>query len=227
MIAPANPKSHYNHDAVNEKFEQMLPRIRLMSLHAFRDKDHELRYELVAEVIARAYAAFVRLAKQGRADIGYATPLALFSIKQVKSGRRMGSSLNIKDVSSEYAQMNKGITLLRLDRYNTKRAAWKEVVVEDRRSGPAEIAAMRIDFDAWLATLNRRERRIAKTLAAGETTGVVARKFGLSPSRISQMRGQLRRAWQIFQGELPKPTPKREPSMPAINRSLATVGEAV
>ena len=63
MIAPAKPQSEYDHAAVNQKFEQMLPRIRLMALHAFRDKDHELRYELIAEVVARAYAAFVRLAQ--------------------------------------------------------------------------------------------------------------------------------------------------------------------
>ena len=212
MIAPAKSKSQYDHDAVNEKFEQMLPRVRLMALHAFRDKDRELRYELVAEVIARAYAAFVRLAKQGRAELGYATPLALFSIKQVKSGRRMGTKLNIKDVSSEYCQMNRGFAMQRLDRYHQRKEIWKEVVVEDKQSGPAEIAATRIDFAAWLGTLGRRERRIAKTLAAGETTGAAAKKFGVSPSRISQTRSQLKRSWQIFQGELPKPTPSRTPA---------------
>jgi hypothetical protein len=205
MIAPAKPQSEYDHAAVNQQFEQMLTRIRLMALHAFRDKDHELRYELTAEVVARAYAAFVRLARQGRAELGYATPLALFSIKQVKSGRRMGAKLNIKDVSSEYAQMNKGFSMLRLDRYNKRKELWKEVVVEDQKSGPAEIAAMRIDFEAWLNTLDLRERRIAKVLATGETTGATARKFGVSPSRISQLRRQFMEAWQAFLGELPSP----------------------
>ena len=132
MIAPAKPQSEYDHAAVNQQFEQMLTRIRLMALHAFRDKDAELRYELTAEVVARAYAAFVRLAKQGRAELGYATPLALFSIKQVRSGRRMGTKLNIKDVSSQYAQMNKGFSMLRLDRYNNRKELWKEIVVEDK-----------------------------------------------------------------------------------------------
>ena len=56
-------------------------------------------------------AAFVRLAQQGRAKIGYATPLALYSIRQVKSGRRFGTNLNIKDVTSPHAQLNKGITV--------------------------------------------------------------------------------------------------------------------
>ena len=195
MIAPAIPKSQYDHAAVNERFEQMLPRIRLMALHAFRGKDRELRDDLVAEVVARAYAAFVRLAKQGRAEVGYATPLALFSIRQVRGGRRMGSKLNVKDVSSEYAQLNKRISLERLDRYHRQKQIWQEVLVEDRRSGPAEIAATRIDFHDWLKTLNRRERRIAQTLAGGATTGATASKFGVSPGRISQLRSQRTHAW--------------------------------
>ena len=99
--------------------------------------------------------------------------------------------------------------------------------MEDKRSGPAEIAATRIDFDAWLKTLSRRERRVAKTLAASETTAAAAKKFGVSPGRISQLRSQLKRAWEAFQGELPETVANRQPSMPAANRSLAAVGEAV
>ena len=38
-----------------------------------------------------------------------------------------------------------------------------------------------MDMRAWLGTLSRQQRRIAKALALGETTNVVARKFGLSP----------------------------------------------
>ena len=110
-----------------------------------------------------------------------------------------------------------------LQQYNEVR---NDVILR-KRSGPAEIAAMRIDFDAWLGTLSRRERRIAKTLAGGKTIGATARKFSVSPSRISQTRVQLKRAWEIFQGELPEAVAKREPSRPAINRSLAVVGGAV
>ena len=204
MIAPAKPLSSRAHNALNQTIEkQMLPRIHLMALRAFRDKDCELRYELVAEVVARAYAAFVRLAQQGRADIGYATPLALFSIKQVKSGRRMGTKLNIKDVSSDHSQIHRGITVKRLDRYDSAQAAWQEVVVEDKRSGPAEIAAMRIDFAAWLLTLTRRQRRVAQVLATGETTNATAHQFGVSASRISQLRRQLQEAWEAFVKDRP------------------------
>ena len=46
MIAIAEPQPQYDHEAVNKQYEQMLPRIRLMALHAFRDRNYELRHEL-------------------------------------------------------------------------------------------------------------------------------------------------------------------------------------
>jgi hypothetical protein len=79
-------------------------------------------------------------------------------------------------------------------------------LLEDRRCGPAEIAAARLDIDAWLRSLPRRTRKIATTLAKGESTGKTARMFGLSDGRISQFRRELRESWMAFQGE-PAPTP--------------------
>ena len=49
----------------------------------------------------------VQLSKQ---DVAYATPLAQYAIKQVRSGRRVGTKINIRDVSSRHAQAAKGIT---------------------------------------------------------------------------------------------------------------------
>jgi hypothetical protein len=201
MIDSAKPLSRRDHQAVNALFEEMMPRIRLMALRAFQDRNRELRDELAAEVVARAYAAFLRLAQQGRAKIGYATPLALYSIRQVKSGRRFGTGLNIKDVTSPHAQLNKGITVRQLDHYDEENAACREVVVEDKRNGPAEIAATRIDFAAWLRTLTQRQRDIAMTLSTGETTGGAARKFDVSPSRISMLRRRFKEEWEAFVAE--------------------------
>ena len=66
---------------------------------------------------------------------------------------------------------------------------------------PADVAASRIDFPAWLATLSHRNRRIALRLAAGDAAGSVAQRFGISPGRISQLRRELAEAWQAFHGE--------------------------
>ncbi len=72
--------------------------------------------------------------------------------------------------------------------------------MEDHRSGPAETAAARIDVAAWFHALSPQNRRIAQALALGEPTAEVARQFGVSPGRISQLRVDFRRSWEQLQG---------------------------
>ena len=79
--------------------------------------------------------------------------------------------------------------------------AWLEVFIEDKHSGPAAVATMKMDFTEWLKSLPYRVRRIAKLLATGEKTTIVAEKFNLSAGRISQLRRELAQSWKKFQGE--------------------------
>ena len=78
-----------------------------------------------------------------------------------------------------------------------------EVLVEDRRAGPADTAVVRIDFAAWLQLLPRRLRNIATFLANGETTTTAAKRFRVSAGRVSQLRRELFLAWHRFQGDQP------------------------
>ena len=50
------------------------------------------------------------------------------------------------------------------------------MLVETRRTGPADTAASRIDFPAWLDTLIDRDREIAEELAVGERGKDVAER---------------------------------------------------
>jgi len=63
------------------------------------------------------------------------------------------------------------------------------------------VAACRVDFRAWLATLTLRNRRVAESLAVGSSTGSVAREFQISEGRVSQLRRDLHDSWQRFHGE--------------------------
>ena len=179
----------------------MLPTIRENARHRFCHFPREEREDLIAEAVALAFGMFVRLVERGKVELGYATPLAVYACRQVAVGRRLGSPLNTNDVGSTHCRRRKGVYMQRLDRYDTKYGEWREIVVEDKNSTPADVAAMRVDFAAWLETLPRRQRRIAETLAMGETTTRTARKFRVSAGRISQLRRQLFDAWQTFQGE--------------------------
>ena len=119
---------------------------------------------------------------------------------QVCEGRRVGGHLSSRDTLSAYAQRRQGFFVERLDHFDETSGEWQEVLVEDRRASPADLAAIRLDFASWLRRLPTRGRRIALSLAAGNTTAAVARKFRLSPGRISQLRSWLRTNWEEFQG---------------------------
>ena len=183
-----------------ERFLELLPKIQQMAKWAFRRCPREAREEAVAEVIAHAWIGFQSLMDRGLEDRIFATPLAKFAVKRVRAGRCVGCTRNVNDVCSSYAQKERGFAVERLDQYDQRRNRWREILVEDRHAGPAETAAARIDFGAWLVSLPARLRCIAETLAAGESTGWVARKFRLSNGRISQMRRELRRGWDDYQG---------------------------
>jgi hypothetical protein len=201
MIVSAKKLRRITASACRKKFLSILPAIREQARFAFRKEDPERRQELTAEVVANCWAAFVRLVERGLIDVVYPTPLAGYAIKQILVGRRVGAKLNVRDVSSEYCQARKQITVERLDQFDERKGEWKEVLVEDRHAGPADTAAARIDIGEWFDSLPKTKRRIAKTLATGETTKRTAKKFHVSPGRISQTRRELQQAWREFQGE--------------------------
>ena len=127
--------------------------------------------------------------------------LARFAVRQVLAGRSVGNRLNVRDVTSLYCQRAKHLRVERLDHYDLREGEWIALLVEDKRATPAEVAAARLDVAAWLWSLHRRQRQIASALALGETTSDAARRFRLSPGRISQIRQELRASWACFQGE--------------------------
>ena len=112
MIAFAKPpkrKEKSNHD--DAAFEAMLPAIRRQAKRAFPGVRSELIEELVAEVIANAFVAFRRLVERDKADLAYPSVLAKYGIKQVRVGRKVGSKLNVRDVTSRHCQRMKGVKL--------------------------------------------------------------------------------------------------------------------
>lgn len=179
-------------------FLAMLPAIRRHLRVAFRDLDPEARDEAVQEGICNAMVAYLRLHEQGKFDRAYPSPLAVYAARQVRAGRKVGGSLNIKDVSSSYCRRLKHVTLERLDKWDRDEEEWREIVVEDRNATPADVVRVRLDFADWLKTLPRRARKVALDLARGNRTGEVARWYDLSDGRISQLRKEMHLSWQLM-----------------------------
>jgi hypothetical protein len=202
MIAMTEPQCEKSTKPTSHAaFLVMLPAIRRTAQITFRKIRPELRDELIEEVVANCFVAYARLVERGQADRAAPSPLARFAIAQVRVGRRVGNRLRIRDVLSNYAQFKNGFQVERLDSFDDEEDCWQEVVVEDKRATPADVAACRIDFAEWLRRLTVRLRKIALALAAGETTKGAAERFGLSPARISQLREGLKKSWEVFQGD--------------------------
>jgi hypothetical protein len=186
-------------EAHQVQFLALLPTIRRRARRAFCCERPEQREELVQRVITTSYAMFAQLVQRGKADLAFATPLSDYAIRQTRTGRQLGAKLNRQDVSSPYAQRFHGLRLERLDQIDGECGDWRETLVEDRRSGPAETAIARLDFAAWWHALPTRLRWIAEALAMGETTANVARQFKLTAGRVSQLRRELMESWERFQ----------------------------
>lgn len=199
MIAPLEKKGQFRY-AWQKAFLALLPAM-VQHFHlAFRHLCHEARAEAVQEATANACLAYQRLATLGQADRAFASSLANFAVKQVKTFRRVGTSQNVRDFFSELAQYKGRVTLERLDRFGRDSEEWIEAVVEDHRTPVFDQVQFRIDFSEWLARLRPRDRKIALSLSVGNSTGDVARQYGVSAGRVSQLRRELYASWHSFLG---------------------------
>jgi hypothetical protein len=202
MISTASRNSSSGTAAWHADFLAILPAIRRHARTSFRNAAPELRQELVQETIANGLANYARLLELGKRDVAFPSVLARYAVAQVRAGRRVGNRLRIGDVLSEIAQRKRRCTVERLDYYDGDESCWLEIVVEDRRASPADVAACRIDFASWLNRLPSRLRQIALFLATGETTSATAKKFAVTPARISQIRQWFKTSWEAFHGEI-------------------------
>jgi hypothetical protein len=182
-------------------FLKMVPTIETYARMAFKHLNRDARREAVQDVVCNACCAYARLVELGKVELAYPTVLARYAILQFCDGRRTGNRLNACDITSEYCRLRTGVNVQRLDRFNPAEDAWEQLVVEDRHVGPAEVTVIRLDFKAFLRALPAKLRKVARVLLTGETTGATARKFHVSPGRISQIRKELFLAWYRFQGE--------------------------
>jgi hypothetical protein len=192
MIAINNER---NETTWQSSFVAMLPEIEQKLRLAFCRLDPEAREDAIEEAVVHSLLAYVRLHEQGRAAVATPSSLAWYSSHQVKCGRPAAGRMNGKDPMSRYAQIGNGI---QTDRQPNN---WIDAIVEDKRAAVADQVAAKMDFGAWFATLPQRMKEIAKDLAFGCSTSEVAKKYGVTPGRISQLRRMLEESWAAFQQE--------------------------
>jgi len=181
-----------------DQFLTLLPTIRSNAHYALRRMPEEAREEAIQDVIASSLAAYRALVRQGRAHDAHPTSLAAYAIAHYRVGRSIARRLNVDDVTSVHCQRRTGVRVESLHHFDVQDHQWEDLLVEDRTATPADIAATRIDFAAWLESLSPRLRSMAEVLATGEETGTVAKLFRVSAGRISQIRRLLMAMWDQF-----------------------------
>ena len=196
-----HPNSNEIYNCCQNAFLMILPRIQSQAWLAFQGLSFDLKQELQSEVVAHCWKSFARLFELGRHEDVPPMTLARFAIRAVRSGRRIGASLNINDVTSHYCQNRMGIRSSPLYNPDLNGENWPESLIADERARPDELVMARIDFSEWLQTLKPLHRKVAQHLSLGESTHSTARIFNLSPGRISQIRRLLEQSWHSFQTE--------------------------
>lgn len=214
MIAPIHFTTSI--DRLHQQFLELLPRIETHARLYFRGTTcRDKRRDQIAETIALAWRWFRRLADRGIDAMQFPSAIAGYAALAVASGRRAVGMECAKDVMSSRCQRRHGFTVEPLsstrrcheDLYGTVNGQRLQDVYEERlrdntRTPPDEQAGFRCDFADWLQTLTSRERRLVVLMSMNERTKDLARRFGLSAGRISQMRRSLCADWQHFTGDV-------------------------
>ena len=85
--------------------------------------------------------------------------------------------------------------------------SFQDALIENTQTPVPDQVSFRCDFPRWLSRLDERKQQMAEELMVGEPTQEVARRHGVSPARISQLRREYQQDWRTFCDELPTSTP--------------------
>jgi hypothetical protein len=180
-------------------FLRQLPRIYAHARYAFRHVVcADARADRVAETVALAWRHFAALSRRGKDPTRFVTTLSLRASQAVKAGRRLVRSDGARDALSPVARVRHGFAVERLPHPRCEAPHLAEALADNTRTPVPEQAAFRLDYPRWRAGFRPRTRAVLDALAVGGRTGEVARRFGLSQGRVSQLRRRFAASWRRF-----------------------------
>jgi hypothetical protein len=193
------------------RFQRILPAIERVARFHFRHlRCPQTQDDKHADVIGLCWKWLVELDRRGVDASRFASILALRAAQAVKAGRRVTRMESKRCVLAERTQQLGRAQLHPLPQKSTlKHSIWMEALTDNHITPPDEAAIFRLDWPSWLSSWGRRDRRLITDMARSEGTLTLARRFGLSPSRISQRRREYHRDWRIFCGDEPA-VPERQ-----------------
>jgi hypothetical protein len=202
-------------DALHHHFLAILPRIQTHAEIYFRHlRCPGRRADAIAETVAISWRWFLRLTEQGKDINEFASAVANFAVKHVRSGRRLCGAERSRDVLSKLAQQRHHFKVEPLvlssrrdhesiysDLCGQHMAAYEERLRDNMQSPVPDQAAFRVDYPEWLAQLGPRSREIVADMTLDHSTNELAAMHKLTAGRISQLRRELHQNWQRFHSE--------------------------
>jgi hypothetical protein len=201
------PSVQFRHAAVPQHLQEtfvgaVLPRVEAHGRIYFRHvRCQHHKEELLAEMAALSWRWFVRLVRRGKDVLQFANTLAHYAARAINSGRRLGGQERARDAMSASAQRKRGAVCSLAKAGSLLGGPLAEALLDNTVSPVPDQVAFRLDFPVWRRTRSERDRRMIDAMMTGESTAVLARLFGVSAARISQMRRAFHADWHAFCGE--------------------------
>jgi hypothetical protein len=188
----------YSPATVQQGFLGLLPCVERHAAVVFRGLPASDREEMIAESRAAAYMSYVRLRQRRKDPHRFPSAMATRAAQHAKSGRLVGGHVNSRDVLSLAARLKRGFVIRSLHHPD---GDWNRFLRDNRSTPIPDQVAFRLDWPAFVARQSRRDRRIMHLLAEGHSAKRIALIVGLSLGRLSQLRRQWCKEWQIFTGQ--------------------------
>ena len=187
-----------------KSFLALLPRLTRYARRYFRDRQcPHSKADAIAEAVALAWRWHLRLAARGKDPVAAAAGLIVFAARAVACGRRLCGKAKRKDALSRRHAIEQHDRHYGSGEGKTQDGCFlAEVLADNTRSPVPDQAAFRVDFPTWCQTRTQRERSIINDMMVGERTLDVARKYGLTAARISQLRREFNADWKQFVDEV-------------------------
>jgi hypothetical protein len=186
-VPPAEP--------AQASYAQILPVVGRTSRRWFSSWPRRRREDAFHDARQVAWLFTCRLQGRGKDPVLLREAVARHAAAWVRSGRTVVGQDSDRDVLSDRGGDAPRVVSLQARSTGGSGATWENLLAGGRHEDPAEIAAVRIDFAAWLDTLSRSQRRAAEVLAQGFTTTEAATRLGCRPGRVSQLRRELYESW--------------------------------
>ena len=175
-------------------FAAALPKMRAVMRFRLRGVRGERKDELIAEATALAWANYLQVLRDGRDPEPLISKMAHFAAMHAYRGGHLAGQERINDAMSRTAKDKRGVRVQALP-FSDEEEVHPELLSalrDHREASPADEAASRIDHEERRKLWTDREREIADEMQAGFNTADVARKRGVSRTRIWQQREDMK-----------------------------------